>query len=149
MKDLWPSDIGSFDGVAPISILKEQASLLGKKTSNVIEGFVESVDSDWWNSSTDFHYAFYINAPTLAYRYRLFVMSHPIDFYPIKLKPASDIVHDTFQEADKNEIVTLQDEDQFIAALSKIFAARKTRKVISSLLAQSGAISSAEPDIPF
>jgi len=155
MKDLWPSDIGGFDEVAPIAILKEQASLLGKKMSNIIEGLVQPVEEEWWSSSTNFHYAFFIDAPTLQYSYRLFVMAHPVDFYPIKLKLNQDIAVETFPEADNNQIITLQDEDQFINALSKVFGARKTRRVIGSLLAQSGALSNrvseipTEDDIPF
>ena len=79
--DLWPSDI-DFDEriVSPISILKEQAALLGQKTQNIVEGEVTSRQD-----GTSFIHAFRISAPTLGYVFHLFAVIQPIDFYPLSV----------------------------------------------------------------
>ncbi|MEI6103881.1 MAG: hypothetical protein WCP70_08040 [Methanothrix sp.] len=40
MADLWPNDIGNATQKAPLSILQEQASILGAKTKNLVEAEV-------------------------------------------------------------------------------------------------------------
>lgn len=40
MIDLWPEDFASVGERSPISILKEQAAYLGKRTKNLVEGKV-------------------------------------------------------------------------------------------------------------
>ena len=74
MDDLWPDDLmDSLDKVkTPISILREQASLLGTKTGNLIEGKVYTAS---WEDQKDypFQYGFYLEAPTLEnYRFTMF-----------------------------------------------------------------------------
>ena len=43
MEDLWPDDITPDEDLrAPAAVLKEQASLLGQKTSNLVKGYVRN-----------------------------------------------------------------------------------------------------------
>jgi len=45
MADLWPNDIGITTQKAPLSILQEQASILGAKTKNLVGAEVQVGDS--------------------------------------------------------------------------------------------------------
>ena len=38
MTDLWPDDIEHTSVKAPVTILREQGTFLGRKTSNLVEG---------------------------------------------------------------------------------------------------------------
>ena len=123
--DLWPNDIDIDtmpDITTPISMLKEQASLLGQKTKNIVEAEVKSRDAGNGRISVSFN----LVAPALnKYRYELFQISHHgIELYPVSL-------------AFSNTSYTAQSPEQFIEHLKKIFANEKTKSVIQSLIAQS------------
>ena len=144
--DLWPEKLESAKIRPPVAILKEQASLLGKKTKNVVEGRVASISDI---GSDNIEYAFFLAAPALGdYRYRLFTMNHDIRMYPLIIT----IEHETYQEVnpEKPEQESVQamlwrtrnqvkadNEAEFLALLKKIFAATKTRQIIAAILAQS------------
>ena len=66
MNDLWAEDIVTETVRTPVAILRGQASLLGKKTQNVI---LAEVDSD---VSREFKHNFNIKVPALGY-YSYFV----------------------------------------------------------------------------
>src|SRR4051794_24641700 len=92
MQDLWPDEL-IFDSKikAPVTILKEQASLLGKKTKNIVEGLVGvGTPPEFWpsggESSAQFSYSFYLTAPAINYTYRLFAIAHPIEMYPLLIR---------------------------------------------------------------
>ena len=100
MHDLWPEDIGPIpESKGPVIILREQASLLGKKTNNLVEAEVVQLEPSRPEPpivavqiepsmfETRFNYAFLIVAPPLNnYRYKLFTISHGIDAYPVTIK---------------------------------------------------------------
>jgi hypothetical protein len=93
MDDLWPDDLmDSLDKVkTPISILREQASLLGTKTGNLIEGKVYTAS---WEDQKDypFQYGFYLEAPTLEnYRFTMFYLFYDIELYPLIMFLDEDI----------------------------------------------------------
>jgi hypothetical protein len=145
MIDLWPNDI-AFTGVkAPVSILKEQASLLGEKTKNLLKAEVRLSEPDLLDTQSvmekmfglrQFYYAFYFVAPTLNnYRYKLFTISHGIQLYPVQINIDDDI---KFEVLGKNTdgIITASSEEEFIEILKKVFNASKTKKIMQSILAQ-------------
>lgn len=149
MDDLWPSDIGKVDIVAPVSILKAQASLLGQKTSNLVVGLIDQIEKEHW-ATGEFNYAFLLFAPTLNYRYELFITSHPIDLYPLEIRAESDIMTELGVEVRWDAKIIVNSEVEFTQHLKSIFSAKKTRRVISSLLAQVGLAPSEESDdLPF
>jgi hypothetical protein len=148
MKDLWPNDIAQVVNRTPVTILKEQASLLGSKTKNIVTAEVGQVDED--ATSHDLIYRFYIVAPALKnYHYRLFDISHPIDLYPLTVFPDSSVADELiygkpeFLQAydlganERHGSFQVQKEESFLALLEQIFAAQKTRRVIASILGQS------------
>lgn len=143
MPDLWP-EIGTPSIRTPVSILREQASLLGMKTSNVIEGEVKVIEGPMsWAVSWDFGYVFYIVAPLLKnYRYRLLSIAHRLDMYPLRVRLSEDIAAEITQAEpslifNKSAVVEVGDEDAFVALLSLVLRSNKTIKVIHALIAQS------------
>lgn len=147
MTDLWPSEIGPVTDVkVPVSILKEQASLLGNKTKNIVEAeiipkYIESDDSEEEN---EFIYFFYLVAPVLDnYRYKLFAIRHKIELYPLRIYPDEDILNellrdvpDEIQPFIRPQFVAAEDEKEFLTYLRHIFGAKKTIRIINSLIAQ-------------
>ena len=77
--DFW-GELGVDHVKSPVSILREQAALLGKKTNNLIEA---QVGTEAFQS--DFIHSFNIVVPALDYRYLLFSIRHGANIYPIKV----------------------------------------------------------------
>ena len=149
-RNLWPEDIAVTQVVAPVAILKEQASKLGEITKNLVEGSVKQNFSDLGGLlfpkpsrksrathseddlyEGDFRYDFDLVAPALNnYRYRLFSISHGVEFYPLIITNCVALNGSDHQ---------ITDEEEFLTALETIFSSEKTRGIISSLIAQSRA----------
>ncbi len=139
MIDLWPSDIATQGkAIAPVTILRRQAALLGQKTGNLVEA--EALGGD------EFKFSFSIVAPTLNdYRYRLFTISHSHEFYPLKIylnagKGGEDrvLVAAAVRFTLRGEYVqelNCESESSFLDELRAIFDSPKTRQIIRALLA--------------
>ncbi len=134
-RNLWPEDIAVTEQVSPVSILKEQGALLGQRTKNLVVGRVRGGPSEY--GGDQFRYTFELVAPALDnYRYELFGISHGVEFYPLSID---------WDSPDKPELWALfveagiESEEVLLKALEMIFSSLKTRKVISSLIAQSRA----------
>jgi hypothetical protein len=80
-EDYWPDGIGATAQITPITVLKEQASNLGRKTANLVEATVRtSFEGDTLKHSL------YLKVPTLKdYLYKLLSVTHA----PNKIYPAS------------------------------------------------------------
>lgn len=127
--NLWPDDIAVTGVVAPVTILKDQASVLGQRTKNLVEGRVTQSNEPFHEDN--FTYRFDLVAPALNnYRYRLFSISHGVEFYPLII---------TNSAAFNGDEVEVPNEEEFLNALGNIFSSEKTRRVITSLIAQSRA----------
>jgi hypothetical protein len=132
MTDLWPDNIGDIKITPPIDILQEQASLLGKKTKNLVQAEVTGGEEN----ENYFAYNFNIVAPSLENcRYRLLTIEHDIGLYPLFLYTEDDILDDIPSDFDTK--LTIESEEEFMETLRTIFGADKTKRVISSLLSQS------------
>jgi len=116
--DFWPANIADSNLVTPVTILKEQAALLGEKTRQLVKGEVVTQAT----GTLLVHY-FYIAAPTLSYRFELFNVQHHVNFYPLVLGYL-------------NKSTTLGSEDEFKEKLKEIFTAQHTLNVVHSILAQ-------------
>ena len=136
MEDLWPDDIKVATKIkAPVTILKEQAALLGEKTDNIVIGSISSY-KPLGLAIRVFYYRFYIEAPILGgYRYVLLSISHDIELYPVFFNIDKSLAKELF---DQEEIIA-NTEEEFIGILKKIFNSNKTKRVVSSILAQSSA----------
>lgn len=121
-QDLWPDDITVVgDLKPPLVILREQATLLGNKTKNLVEGRVVT------QSLMDgyFKHTFMVESPTLNYTYPLFHVSHPPEFYP------AQIIGDG-----NNVIGEAVDQESFVEELRKVLSSEKAKKIITALIAQ-------------
>jgi hypothetical protein len=142
-RDLWPATLPTPEVTPPLSILREQASLLESKTNGLVKAEVRSsgkLSSLYENGERfkeerpEFRHSFYLVAPALEdYRYLLFDVIHPVEkMYPLVI---NDPPHRKRKIKDESDFV--HSEEEFKDALKKIFASEKTLKVIQALIAQS------------
>jgi hypothetical protein len=145
MTDFWPDEIDETNITVPITILREQAELLGKKTKNIVKAEIVALApseplllerDEVKNESRVFRYAFLLLAPILDnYRYHLFSISHPINIYPLRFYLDGDIAQEIAPNHQSPTIAS--SEEEFSDTLKAIFGARKTVRAIQSMLAQS------------
>jgi hypothetical protein len=131
MNDLWPDEIAPAEGeVPPITILKQQASLLGLRTKNLIEADVDTGTTDY---QRHLRHTLFLVAPALNfYRYPLLEVEHPVtQMYPALIRVTSD------DPSASNTEIRAENEDEFKAALKGVFANAQTKRLIGNLLAQS------------
>lgn len=123
--DLWPDDIGHADGVTPVTILREQANALAKRTNYILQGVV-----DTRTRGSRIYHTFYISVPALEnYQYEVLTVVHDVIFYPVDIN-CSDVGF--YGRTAKNE-------DEFKQALKTVFSSDKLKKVIGALMAQAQA----------
>jgi|HubBroStandDraft_6_1064221.scaffolds.fasta_scaffold499976_1 hypothetical protein len=120
--DFWP-ELNSAKVRTPLLILKEQAALLGKHTQNLV---VASVDTQ--TSSADFVHRFIIEAPTLNYRYELFIISHDLLLYPVQVLSGP---RGNFTLGMK-----FNSEEEFVKWLKDVLNSSQTKRILGSLIAQ-------------
>jgi len=180
MENLWPKDLKAAGTKAPVTILREQASLLGETTQNIIQAKVQRVElpeqhpGSYYETQIagdydlqtvlpklpkkhlglkenkiqmDFGYSFYIVAPALGnYRYKLFMVRHDIDLYPVNIYPDDDIMKEVCTVLPEQNVWVIQgneatlvakSEAEFIEILKLIFRSKRTASIIQALIAQS------------
>jgi len=143
MPDLWPDDIANINIRSPLSVLKEQASLLGDRTANVVQGLVTTTDKRqpiWAREDDQFIHTFWIASPALNdYQYRLFDISHTIELYPVTFdlgeKLGADVIPTIARFVSKGAIIA-RNEEEFVEILKAIFTSKRSRDIIQALLAQ-------------
>lgn len=115
--DLW-GDWAPAEVRTPLSIMREQATLLGRKTKNLLEALVDTSFA-----GETFRHSFRLVVPALnSYTYELFIVEHGVSLYPVDVwRPGS---------------ARLQTEDEFIDWLRNTLSSAETRKLIGNLLAQ-------------
>jgi hypothetical protein len=134
--DLWPNDISQTNITSfPGQVLKEQARLLGEKTKNLVtaEVFQDEVEKD-----DHFKFSFSIFSPvTGGYRFWVFSISHGIHFYPVTFHMDSDVANEVHDGDGYTDLITIDEEAEFLNFLKAILSSKKVRRVVSSLLAMS------------
>lgn len=143
VENLWPADVAaSTKRLSPVAILRQQATLLGQRTKNIVEAEVETKGTDFQRR---LQHWFYLVAPGLDfYKYPLFLIEHdPTKFYPLKViwdktgaGASSAKKRPTLAERVKREF-SADSEEAFKAHLKRIFADDQTKGVIQSLIDQS------------
>lgn len=107
----------------PEQILREQASELTRLTSGLIVGMVEGRSK--YNIGT-FNHGLKLRAPTLNnYTASILDIGYEIGFYPVHM---ISLVGD-------GNLMSCDDEEEFLQALGEILASPETHKLIKSLLA--------------
>lgn len=122
-ENLWPEDFGMISSVPPVTILRQQAAMLGRRTQNILTADVRTGE----NFEDELVHRFYLVAPALGdYRYQLFLVRHPaVSIYPATV---------WFSNSEKEET---PDETSLRDVLKRIFASDETRRIVQSLIAQS------------
>lgn len=114
--DLW----GGFEPAAvrtPVSILRQQAALLGEKTKHLVQARVVTQ-----TNISDFFHSFRLVVPALDdYTYELFSVHHGVDLYPV-------IAY--------GEARPLKTEDEFVEWLRAKLSSEATKRIIGNLMAQ-------------
>jgi hypothetical protein len=147
MTDLWPVDLAVVTKTSPLAILKEQASLLGQKTKNIVVGKVELSRMAEFVGSRGFTYDFIIVGPALDnYAYRLFAVEYDVDLYPVRFRLDSAIAEEL--GLPPKEFLIAPDETNFKVALSRVLGSQKSRNVVQAILSQSLGLSSGNGDTP-
>ncbi len=142
--DLWPDNISLNTSLkAPVTILREQGTLLGRKMNNLVEGVISEVSDDYRDAVSEekdyFTYRFYIAAPALGdYRYRLLTISHSIDLYPLDITVDRSVLEELPDDVEPNDMddLVVGSQEEFIEILRAIFATKKVRRVIEAIIAQ-------------
>jgi hypothetical protein len=110
----------------PVTILKEQASVLSALTKGILHGDIEVHTAQ----VNQFYIKMYIVAPAIGdYYFNVLDVSHGIDLYPA-----------TVIQLDPRKETECQSEDELTAALGSILGSERIGRVIRSLVAQSKAV---------
>jgi hypothetical protein len=114
--DFW-GEIEATQQRTPLSILREQAGLLGAKTKNLVEASVKThANGDTFVHSLD------LVIPVLDnYTYNLLTIYHGPSIYPVNVQ---------FGES------RFDTEEQFIEWLCAKLSSPETKRIVSNLLAQ-------------
>lgn len=129
VQDLW-GEIPLTETIRmPVTILREQAVLLEKKTENVLQGNIHiSSHGDRFRASFD------IVAPSLDdYSYRVLTIDYPVSMYPLEIY---DEIKGEEGDGPLNP-TRCRDEESFTKALGRVLSHPQMRKVVTSLVAQS------------
>jgi hypothetical protein len=121
---LWPPDFPEITVLTPVAILRQQGAALGQQTQNIVVGRVTTRPS-----GVGFRHAFMLYCGPLGYSIELFSVHHGIDVYPAKIREGA--------EGEEGPPIDAANADEFSEKLRQVFANPKTKKIISSLLAQS------------
>lgn len=139
---LWPDDIvDSYNIASPGEILRNQASLLGKRTRNLVEAEVRCMYDQKWCPSLESHlsgefvYVFYLVARTIGYQFRLFSMRYDARPYPVSILLDEDI-EAQIVDSPSGQPITITTEHELVDLLRRIFASQKTRRIINALYSQ-------------
>ena len=143
MIDLWPKELTVVDQRSPLTILKEQASLLGEKTQNIVVAVLEKNPDTRALACKEvsFKYGFLLTCPALGhYRFGLFTVAYGIDMYPVHFHFDSDVAEEIIEQTPakpgKDGSLLASNEQEFTEILRRIFSSRKTLRVIHALLSQ-------------
>ena len=127
---LWPADLYIPPAqTPPVTILREQAALLGQQTHNLLEGEVITANA----GEARMIHAFEVRAMTLnGYTYTLFYVAHGIELYPVTF-------HQSFAAAKAQAAPSAiaNSEEEFNEELRRLFASDAIRRTLGAMMPQS------------
>lgn len=120
-ESFWPDNFGVEPEITPLTILKEQASLLGERTKNLVEGSVQT----GVGAELEFRHSLYLVVPTLTnYRYFLLSVHHNPSIYPLEIRDGTS-----------NRMILSHNFDEFRENLKEILSSDRVKRIVSTLLA--------------
>jgi hypothetical protein len=137
MTDLWPNIKDVPKRKTPSIILEEQASLLKEKTQDIVQAEIKRTTMVVFKEEIiklPFIYEFFIKAPILKYKYKLFSIAYDILLYPTYF----DIDREIEQEmlGGKQDRINANNEEEYLEILKRIFNSQKTIKIIQAIISQ-------------
>jgi hypothetical protein len=138
--NLWPESIKRVKARAAVTILKEQATLLGQRTQNVVVATVSTAERQTNESEVGFSLS--LVAPALGnYTLRILTLWQKMALlYPVTIK--SNFLAEQGSGKPYKEW-NPKNEEEFIRVLQEIFNHPKVVGAIESIMAQSDGL---EPD---
>ena len=138
-KNLWPAEITNDTEVeSPVVVLKEQATLLGQTTKNLVEAQVES-DSD--DVTGNFIERFVVYSAVINYRYELFSVQYPFEFYPLTIwwdgYPSTEDYNEDGEPIYIPGRREVDSREWFEQELENIFSNSKTIRIIQAIISRS------------
>ena len=127
LPDLWPSEVGQVKVLTPLFILRHQAGLLRKRSSNVLEAEVTSTYEPDRHLDTC-HFLDLVVPALDRFRVRILNVRHS------KMKVYPAYIAESEYSSDENGRSNSQAE--FIENLGHMLKSDDTRSLIESLLAQ-------------
>lgn len=130
-EDLWGDIPVEKEIMLPVTILKEQATILGEKTNKILEARVDTFSIP--NQKGSVGYSLNIIAPALSnYKYKVLSINHDAIFvYPVVV---------SYEASTGNWLkANCNDEPVFIAKLKEILSSERVHKAITALISQSRA----------
>src|SRR5437764_5610666 len=128
--DLWPEEV-KIDVVTPLAIMRYQAGLLRKRTSNLLTAEVQSEQEE-----NQVMQHFQLVAPGLGYyQYRLFSVQHPPQLvYPVGIKAPGILFHPVESTGVSVDYGEANTQEEFIDCVSRILHSPRTKAIIQSLI---------------
>lgn len=136
--DFW-GDISPVPPRTPLTIMKEQAALLGRKTRNLVEAHVET----HFNApSGTLSHLFHLVVPTFDnYKYLLFAVEHrSTEIYPMRIRYGGNSSSTDEEELPSKkhakESRSISTEEEFVQWLKGKLSSAETTRIVGNLLAQ-------------
>ena len=138
--NMWNLSLGD-DALGNLTPPDEIVAIQCKYLENITEGNILARISQYRNQHTHdivddgFMFEFFLTSKYAPnYKYTVMFIKHSIDYYPLTIQLDSDIADEICTGGQfSNPNLTVNDENEFIHALSKIINSAKMRKVINSL----------------
>ena len=134
MKDLWSDKYEKITGKAPITILKEQASLLSEENNQLVMGRVSRVKRAVGNNNS-LRYDFVFTIPARRYyQSPYFAIEHEFDLYPVFFYLDEETQKEIEAQLGKsNGRLCAQSEEQFSSVVTKILGAEETLRIMERI----------------
>jgi hypothetical protein len=140
-RDFWPREIATKQVVTPVTVMREQAALLGPKTNYLVEARVRTLAG---SDGKGLLHNFELVVPTLdRYVYRLFTLYHEVvNLYPITC------VEGQFSKAERPKGLPeefgppsrlLKSQTELENYLRLVLHSKETKDILANLMAQARA----------
>ena len=143
-ENLWGELPESGQVRIPVTILREQATVLGELTENVLSARVRGLplptpDMPGTISSNRFVYAFDILAPAMqGYSVTLLYMAHDVGIYPVFV--FNVLAHRGQDPLRERTVEVCKSEENFKEVLRQVLTSENVRNALRLLIAESKAV---------
>jgi hypothetical protein len=135
MGNLWPERFEETKRRTAKEILEEQAQYLPKLTGDLVYAWIESestAEGFLRGIKGNFVFSFGIKGKFVPkYRYIIFYFAHDLDIYPVDIALLDEKICQELKIEQKPEV---NNEDEFIKLLERIFHSKRLGDIIGSMM---------------